>query len=113
MGKSAGSEPKEEPWVGLAKAVNAVRAELESAREQAEQAKLSFEVGPVEMEFAVDVREDRNSSGGVDVRVLSLGREKSVGRTGTHRLTITLHPRDGETKEPVRISDEEPGLPPR
>jgi hypothetical protein len=108
-----GREQGEGPWVGLAEAVNGVRAELESAQETAERSNLKFEVGSVEMEFVVDLREDQSSSAGVDVRVLSLGRARNLGLTDTHRLKITLHPKDGRTHKPVSIADDEPDLPPR
>lgn len=106
-------ERSDEPWVGLAEAVTGVRAELEAAMAAAEHSKLKFEVESVEMEFAVDIREDKQLTGGVDVRVLSLGRAKSAGHTDAHRLKIVLHPREIGTGEPVRISDDEPDLPPR
>jgi hypothetical protein len=100
-------------WVGLSEAVNGVRAELESAQEKAASSRLQFEVESIEMEFAVDVRQDRASSTGVDVRVLSLGQSKKLGMSEAHRLKIVLHPRERGGLEPARISDDEPDLPPR
>lgn len=100
-------------WVGLSEAVNGVRAELESAQEKATSSRIQFEVESIEMEFAVDVRQDRASSTGVDVRVLSLGQSKKLGLSEAHRLKIVLHPKERGGLEPTRISDDEPDLPPR
>jgi hypothetical protein len=115
-GDLVGGEQDEGLWVGLADAVNGVRAELESAQSKARADKpgLLFEVGSVEMEFAVDISEDRNSSTGVDVRVLSLQRARRAGLTESHRLKISMVPKDGRTLRPARISDgDQPELPPR
>jgi hypothetical protein len=87
-----GGEQDEGLWVGLADAVNGVRAELESARAkaQADTSGLLFEVGSVEIEFAVDITEDKDSSTGVDVRVLSLRRAWSAGLTESHWGAILI-----------------------
>jgi NTP-dependent ternary system trypsin peptidase co-occuring protein len=100
-------------WVGLADAVNGVRAELEIAQEKAASSRLQFEVGSIELELAVDVRQDRASSMGVDVRVLSLSRSKQLGLSEAHRLKIVLHPKERGGQVPAKISDDLPGLPPR
>jgi Trypsin-co-occurring domain 2 len=100
-------------WVGLAAAVSGIRAELETAQESSKGSGLRFEVGPIELEFAVDIREDRTKSGGVDVRVLSLGASKDVGLTEAHRLKLTLLPKDAEAGTTLHISDDESDLPPR
>lgn len=109
-----GREHDEGLWVGLADAVNGIRVELETAQAKAEKSGVLFEVGSVEMEFAVDFNEDRNSSAGVDVRVVNLARAKSTGHTEAHRLKISMVPKDGRSLRPVKISDaDKPGLPPR
>ncbi|MDH6111209.1 hypothetical protein P3T36_003233 [Kitasatospora sp. MAP12-15] len=80
--------------IELADAVQAVRRQLAAAAEQAAGQRIQFEVGPVEIEFTVELRRDAKASGGVRAWVLSADLEASAGRTRAHRVTVTLTPKD-------------------
>jgi hypothetical protein len=75
-------------------------------------APLVFEVGPVELDFAVDVRADASADAGVRVWVLSFGAKGGVAAGMTHRMKVVLNAktRDGGS---ARIRDTAPAIPPR
>jgi hypothetical protein len=83
-----------EPWAELADAVSAIRSQLEDAMERGQGEKVRFRTGPVEMEFAVDVRKDAEAR--AKVMVLPWGAEAKGGYTAgsTSRVRITLQPVD-------------------
>jgi hypothetical protein len=100
----------QEPWVGLAEAVAAIRGELQQAMDAGEGEKLKFRTGPMEMEFAVEVK--RQVEGRLKVLVLPWTAEVkgAHGTARTHRVKVTLQPVD-ENGEDALISafiDEEP-----
>lgn len=100
----------DEPWVGLAEAVGALRAELEAAADAAgDHPRFRFEVEPVELEFALEVRRDGASEAGVRFGVVTLGGKGGVSAASTHRLKLVLKPQDGATGGPARIRDRERG----
>ena len=84
--------------VGLADAIDQVRAELEQAVKNGQQSPVAFRAGPVELEFEVAFTRAGGVNGGFQLSVLSFGarREKSAGTT--HRVKVTLTPadRDGQ-----------------
>jgi len=83
----------EGPWVGLADAVRGVRAELELALTDGADSEVRFQAGPVELEFAVDVRKDAAGGAGVKVWVISLDAKAGLATTNVHRMKLTLQPR--------------------
>lgn len=98
------------PWVGLADAVRGVRAELQAAMAEGQGSDLRFEVGPVELEFAVDVRKEGGVNAGVKVYVVSFGAKGSEAATTTHRLKLTLHPKDAQGNAP-QVNTSVPAIP--
>ncbi|MFF8310386.1 trypco2 family protein [Streptomyces lydicus] len=86
----------DEPWVGLADAVRGVRAELQEAMAEGQDEALRFEVGPVELEFAVDVRKEGGAEAKAKVYVVSFGARGGLTATATHRLKLTLQPQDAQ-----------------
>jgi hypothetical protein len=90
----------DEAWVGLADAVRALRAELTTAMTEGRDGTLRFELGPVEMEFLLEVRREGGGEAGVKFWVVSLGGKGSASRGSTHRVTLSLTPRvDGRPPE--------------
>lgn len=83
--------------VGLADAIDQVRAELEQAIINGQGSPVAFRAGPVELEFEVAFTRTGGVNGGFQLSVLSFGakREKSSG--ATHRVKVSLTPagRDG------------------
>lgn len=92
--------------LGLADAVRALRSELTTVMREGRDEALRFELGPVEMEFLLEVQREAGGEAGVKFWVVNLGGRGSVTRGSTHRVTLTLTPRDAAGRPP-HISDEE------
>ncbi len=95
-----------EQWVGLADAIAALRAELTTAMTDGADAALQFELGPVEMEFLLEVQREAGGKAGVKFWVVSLGGKGAVTSGSTHRVTLSLTPKDRSGRSP-RIRDVE------
>ncbi|MGQ4328567.1 trypco2 family protein [Streptomyces hayashii] len=92
-----------EMWVGLADAVRGVRAELDAAQKEGAGKEVGFEVGQIELEFAVDFRKETAAQAGARVYVLSLGARGSVAATATHRMKLVLNPK-GQQDRSLRVA---------
>jgi hypothetical protein len=79
--------------IELADAVAALRDELLVAAGRGADKEIAFAVGPIEMEFAVELRADAKAKAGFKAWVVSGEAEAGAGRTRTHRVTITLAPK--------------------
>jgi len=101
------------PWATLAEAVEGVRAELTEAMAAGENERLRFDVGPVELEFVVDVQRDANASAGVKVWVVQIGASGGMSRDSSNRVKVTLNPVDTVTGRTPRVADTLGELPPR
>lgn len=86
----------QEPWAGLSEAISAIRGELEQAMADGHGHPIQFRTGPVEMEFAVDVKKDGQAGAKVSVLPWSASVEAKAGYAAgtTSRLKITLQPVD-------------------
>lgn len=95
----------DEPWAGLAEAVGAIRAELQQAIIDGKNSgrDLHFRAGPVEMEFAVEVKKDAQARTKVLVLPWSVEAKAGYGTGRTHRLKVVLQPID-EHGEDAQIS---------
>ncbi|MFI9773890.1 trypco2 family protein [Streptomyces sp. NPDC051956] len=84
--------------IELANAVAVLRDELLSAVARGAGEDLTFKVGPVEMEFAVELREEEKARGGIKVWLVSADAEAAAARGQTHRVKVTLTPQgpDGD-----------------
>lgn len=91
-------------FVGLAEAVTAVRAELMRAQRLGAGSGMPFEVESVEIELGVELQNTGGGKFGVNVYAVSAGIEGSSGRNASHRLTVTLHPKDPVTGNSAQIS---------
>ncbi|MER5618213.1 trypco2 family protein [Streptomyces sp. NPDC002215] len=80
--------------IPLVDAVAAVRDELIAAAAQGgEHPEVVFAVGPVEMEFEVELRADAKAKAGFRLWAVSAQTEAGVSRGRTHRVSFTLTPR--------------------
>lgn len=79
---------------GLADVIGRIREELEAAQRNAEQSRLRFLVERVNIEFAVQVRQEGGGRGGLRIGVLTAEAGASVSRESTHRIEIELKPHD-------------------
>ncbi|GCB45916.1 trypco2 family protein [Streptomyces sp. NL15-2K] len=97
----------------LATAVRLVRDNLLRAAAAAEQEDLRFEVGPIAMEFTVELRRDLTVKTGFKAWVLSADAEGRAGRTRTHKVSLTLTPKrsDGTSVEISRDATDVGGDP--
>lgn len=100
-----------EAWVGLAEAVKAIRAELDTAMDEGAGEKVQFEVGPIELEFAVDVQKAAEVDAGVRVWVVSLGGKGSLKRDSANRIKVVLKPTVKGHK--AKISSDRDAAPPK
>ncbi|MFF3087639.1 trypco2 family protein [Streptomyces nojiriensis] len=78
--------------IELADAVAAVRDELLEAAARGAGQDLAFKVGPVELEFAVELRTDAKAKAGFKAWVVTGDVEAGVARARTHRVKVTLTP---------------------
>jgi hypothetical protein len=79
--------------LGLAEAIEAVRAELRRAQDAGRASDVRFAVGTVELEFAVDAK--RTAGGDASVKVLSLlslGARGELAQGEASRVKVTLTP---------------------
>ncbi|WP_042396445.1 trypco2 family protein [Streptacidiphilus carbonis] len=95
--------------IELATAVRAIREQLVQAARDGADSPIRFEVGPVQMDFAVELRREAGASGGVKAWVLSAGAEAKASRGSTHRVSFTLTPKDATTGGPVEVGEPRPG----
>lgn len=102
----------QEPWAELSEAISAIRAELEQAMAAGHGHTIQFRTGPVEMEFAVDVKKDGQAGAKVSVLPWSASAEAKAGyAVGTAtRLKITLQPVD-EHGQDQKIGAQSPQRP--
>ena len=106
-------------WVGLADAIAALRRELTTAMTAGMDSALRFGLGPVEMEFLLQITrvegsETREEGGEAGVRfgVVTIGAKDSVTSGSTHRVKLSLQPQDrrgrrGEISDTEDIADTE------
>jgi Trypsin-co-occurring domain 2 len=99
-----------EEWVGLADAIKELRRELQLAMDQGAGAPILFELGPVEMEFLLEIRKEGGGEAGVRFWVVSLSGKGGVSSGSTHRVKLSLVP-VGPEGVPTRISDVERDAP--
>lgn len=100
-------------WAGLADAVKGIRAELDAAMAEGVGHNVQFEVGPVELEFAVDIQKDAKADFGVRIWVVSLGASGGAGQGSTNRIRVVLNPKDERGKQLKISSDRDPAPPER
>jgi hypothetical protein len=96
--------------VGLAEAIRELRRELTEAMAEGQDQQIRFELGPVEMEFLLEITKAAEGDAGVRFWVISLGGKGSVSSGSTHRVNLSLTPRKhspGAPPVPLEISDAE------
>jgi hypothetical protein len=98
-------------WVRLADAVQGIRAELDKAMSAGADQEVQFEVGPIELEFVVDVQKEAKGGIGVAVWVLSVTGKGGASRESTNRIKVVLNPKTSSGDQ-VQISSESGAEPP-
>ena len=95
----------DEAWMGLAEAIGAIRAELQQAARDGAGQEIQFRTGPVEIEFAVDMKKDGEARAKVLVLPFSAEAKASRSKGTTSRVKLTLQPVDTEGAD-RRIADD-------
>jgi hypothetical protein len=103
----------DDDWVDLADAVRVLRRELDAAAAERPAEGVHFEVGPVEVEFAVKLTRDVKAGGGVRLGIVSIGVKGGMSSDSSHRLKLVLTPKDVATGRAPEISTEIDGIPDR
>lgn len=79
-------------YIELAEAIDAVRGTLAHASRSAGGSDIRFVVGPVELEFDVELQQSPEGAGGVRVMVMTGGSDPEATRSAVHRIKMTLTP---------------------
>jgi hypothetical protein len=79
--------------IELADAVAVIRDELLEAANRATDSGVEFVVGPIELEFSVELKVDAKAKTGFKAWVVSADAEAGASRTSKHRVSIELTPR--------------------
>jgi hypothetical protein len=95
--------------IELAEAVEAIRDQLLAAAARNAGAEIKFQVGPIAMEFTVELRREASAKGEVKAWVLGGGAEGKVAKGNVHKVQITLTPVDAESGRPYEIANPELG----
>jgi hypothetical protein len=94
--------------IELSAAVRAIREQLTLAAQEGENSPIRFGVGPIQMEFAVELRREAGAKGGVKAWVVSADAEAKRSQGTTHRVSFTLTPTDAATGRDIEIGDHRP-----
>ncbi|MFD7641754.1 trypco2 family protein [Kitasatospora sp. NPDC059795] len=95
--------------IELADAIEAIRLELLDASERGRGQAIQFEVGPVTLDFTVELKRDARAKGGIKAWVVSADAEAGVAQTRTHKVSVTLTPKAAATGGSVDISNDDLG----
>lgn len=100
-------------FVGLADAIQQVRVELAAAMAASAGETLRFELGTVEVEFAMTVHRQAGGAVGLNVAVASANASGGRSSESLHRLTLTLLPKDVTTGRAPEVAGWVDRVPPR
>jgi hypothetical protein len=92
----------EQVKIPLVDAVRALRREIVEASRVAKDEEVQFKLGPIELEFAVEMSRETGVDGGLRFWVVSLGGQVKTGSATTHTVRLALTPAGGD----VLILDE-------
>ncbi|MBE1592361.1 trypco2 family protein [Nonomuraea angiospora] len=79
--------------IELAQAVEGLRDELLAAAVAGAGSQIAFAVGPIELEFAVELKADAKAKAGFKAWVVTADVEAGVSRGRTHKVKLTLTPK--------------------
>jgi hypothetical protein len=99
-------------WVGVGEAIRALRAELDAAA-GAPGGTVRFEIGPIEMEFALTLTRAADGQAGVRFGVVTVGASGSLSSESVHRVKFVLTPKDKETGAALEIASQLDEIPER
>ena len=91
--------------IGLAQAVAALREELADAMGQGAGAQVQFAVGPIDLEFQIEVGREAGASGKIRFWVVEAGAEGKVSSVTTQLVKVHLEPVDAVTGRQVLVAE--------
>ncbi|MEV4512591.1 trypco2 family protein [Dactylosporangium sp. NPDC049525] len=80
--------------ISVAEVIRQLRGDLYYAQWQGEDKTLRFELGPIELEFAVVVDSSRGNGAKAKLWVVDASAESKRSSQHTHRIKLTLQPMD-------------------
>jgi hypothetical protein len=94
-------------WIGLADAIGAVRREINSAQAShrlaiktaqanGEEEGIRFELGPIELEFALDVRTEKAGGAAFGIWAANVGGKLARSSDSVLRVKLTMTPQQGD-----------------
>jgi hypothetical protein len=90
--------------IELASVIRDLREELERAIAAGRDEQLRFELGPIELEVAVVVKQSNGNNGKVSFWVVGAGGDRTNESATTQRIKLTLTPRLGAGTENPLVS---------
>ncbi|WP_199545680.1 trypco2 family protein [Streptomyces sp. N35] len=101
------------PGLELTTVVDAIREQLAQSMERSVGQRIQFELGDIELEFAVTVTEDDRREGGVKVWVVGAGASRGSSTASEHRVRLVLKPKDTQNggRPPHVLDPSVSGLP--
>ncbi|MGF0315095.1 trypco2 family protein [Nocardia fluminea] len=102
------SEPGD--YVDLVSAIEVLRNQLEEARSAAVGKETVFGVGPVEVEFAVELRSQSGGNTGANLWFMAVGANGQRSSAATQKVKFTLNPKR-HTGEEIKISSTVSSIP--
>ncbi|MFE1555438.1 trypco2 family protein [Streptomyces sp. NPDC058734] len=89
----------------LTTVVEAIRSQLTASVDRSAGQRIQFELGDIELEFAVTVTQETKGSAGVKVWVASANGTHGKTEATAHRIKLTLKPQDTLNGRSPHISD--------
>lgn len=102
----AGDSGSGEDGIGLAEAIEQVRAELQRAATAGTGQLIAFKPASVELSLEVAFERKGSADTGVRVWVVSAGARGELRAAQTQKITIKLEPVNPATGQPPQIADE-------
>ncbi|MFI1394577.1 trypco2 family protein [Streptomyces sp. NPDC020681] len=93
--------------IGIAEAVEHLRAQLVAAAAGSGTGP-RFEVGPVELEFSVEMRKEGKAGASVKAWVVSADMGASLSKASVHRVKLVLTPKDTVTNSSYHVNTDQP-----
>lgn len=95
--------------IELADAIASLRDQLVEAAGRASGQPVTFEVGDIQMEFALELRKEVKGGAKVKAWVVEAGADATRSTARTHRVSFTLKPRDTTTGGSWIVGNEQQG----
>jgi Trypsin-co-occurring domain 2 len=96
----------EQLQVPLGDVIRALRREIVAASRAGKDEEVQFKLGPIELEFAVEVTREAAGDAGLRFWVISLGGQAKRGSANTQTVKLTLTPAGGDVLVRDRLKDQ-------